>query len=142
MREIDYGPVAPKLHRAGTHRTRSPAETLAAYGPRMGELGITRLADVTGLDHVGLPVYMAVRPNARSLSVSQGKGIDRDSAKASALMEAIEGWHAERVELPLRYESLAALRRAGEAVLDVRRLQLHPGATLRDEAPIAWVHGY
>lgn len=132
---------APKAYRAGTHRTRTPAATVAAFAPRMREFGITRLADVTGLDHVGLPVFMAVRPNARNLSVSQGKGIDRDAARASALMEAIEGWHGERISLPLRYESFPALRRSAR-VLDIHRLQLRPGARLRDNVPLAWVQGY
>jgi hypothetical protein len=33
-------------------------------------MGITRLANVTCLDRVGVPVFQAVRPNARPLSVS------------------------------------------------------------------------
>jgi ribosomal protein S12 methylthiotransferase accessory factor YcaO len=37
-------------------------------------LPITRLANVTGLDTLGILVVMSVRPNSRSLSVSQGKG--------------------------------------------------------------------
>jgi len=52
-------------------------------------MGITRVANVTGLDHVGIPVVMACRPNARGLAVSQGKGLTLDAAKASAVMESI-----------------------------------------------------
>jgi ribosomal protein S12 methylthiotransferase accessory factor len=52
---------------------------------------------VTGLDTIGIPVFQAVRPFARSLSVSQGKGVTRAAAKVSALMEAIELHHAEIV---------------------------------------------
>jgi ribosomal protein S12 methylthiotransferase accessory factor len=63
----------------------------------MRPCGITRLADVTQLDRIGLPVFLAIRPNSRSLSTSQGKGIDADAARVSAMMEAIEGWHGERV---------------------------------------------
>jgi ribosomal protein S12 methylthiotransferase accessory factor len=107
----------------------------------MWDFGITRLADVTGLDVIGMPVYMAVRPNSRSLSVSQGKGLDRPSAKASALMESVEGWHAERADLPIRYESYAALRRSSP-VIDITRLPLRRGATLDFSAPMLWVTGY
>ena len=32
---------------------------------------------------IGLPVVMVVRPNARSLSVAQGKGLDLHAAKVS-----------------------------------------------------------
>ena len=77
-----------KRYRRGTHRTLSPAETLARFGIHARKLGITRLANVTGLDYLGIPVFMSIRPNSRSLSVSQGKGIDEDAAMASALMAA------------------------------------------------------
>src|SRR5690349_14780816 len=67
-----------KRYRRGTHRAVAPAETFARFARHARALGITRIADVTGLDYLGLPVFMAVRPNARSLSVCQGKGLDHD----------------------------------------------------------------
>jgi len=133
--------VAPKRFRDGTHRVCPPDETLTAFGPRMGEFGITRLADVTGLDIIGIPVYMAVRPNARSLSVSQGKGLDRAAAKSSALMESIEGWHAEHIQLPLRYASYAELRGTMPTV-DITQLPLRRGGSLDLVKPMLWVEGY
>ena len=54
------------------------AALLRALQPKLAAVGITRLADVTGLDRVGLPVVLAVRPLGRSLAVSQGKGLTRD----------------------------------------------------------------
>ncbi|MCY1058146.1 YcaO-like family protein [Nannocystis sp. SCPEA4] len=134
--------AAPKGHTAGTHRTRSPAATLQAYRPLMPRLGITRLADVTGLDVVGIPVVQAVRPNARSVSVSQGKGVDREAAAASALMEAIEAWHGEHVAVPLRYERATALRREGEAVVDLHRLPRRADAEVREDLPLLWCRGW
>ena len=98
-----------KRLRSGTHRTRLPAETLARIQPIAHQFGITRVANVTGLDRVGIPVALAIRPNARALAVSQGKGRTIEAAKASALMESIEIWHAERVALPLRYGTVADL---------------------------------
>lgn len=86
---------APAAFRFGTHRRCSPAATLAAIRPLAARCGVTRLADVTGLDTIGIPVFQAIRPLARSLSVSQGKGITRVAARVSALMEAIELYHAE-----------------------------------------------
>ena len=134
--------AAPKGHTAGTHRTRSPAATLQAYRPLMPRLGITRLADVTGLDVVGVPVVQAVRPNARSVSVSQGKGVDREAAAASALMEAIEAWHGEHVAVPLRHERATALRREGEAVVDLHRLPRRAEADVREDLPLLWCRGW
>nr|WP_295370002.1 YcaO-like family protein [uncultured Sphingosinicella sp.] len=57
--------------------------------------GVTRLADITGLDRVGLPVWQAVRPEGRALSVHQGKGASPLAAKIGALCEAIESHCAE-----------------------------------------------
>jgi YcaO-like protein with predicted kinase domain len=130
----------PKRYRWGTHRTCSPAETVAAVRPLMAGLGITRVADVTGLDCVGLPVFMAVRPNSRAVSVAQGKGITRDAAVASALMEAVEGWHGERVAVPLAYDSYASLGRRARAV-DVMRLPVRRGAVCGPSYPMLWAQG-
>ncbi len=60
-------------------------------------LGISRLADITGLDRLGIPVIQAVRPLALSNTVSQGKGCDRDSAALSAILESAETFLAEKV---------------------------------------------
>jgi len=129
-----------KQHRSGTHRVRSPAETLRAFTPLMPRLGITRLSNVTGLDRVGIPVWAAIRPNARLLAVAQGKGLDHDAAKASALMESIEHWHAEHLPPPGREASIAALRRTSP-ILDVDH-QDGREPTLGDEEAIGWHEGY
>jgi ribosomal protein S12 methylthiotransferase accessory factor len=63
--------------------------------------GVTRLADVTGLDRIGLPVWQAIRPFGRSLSVHQGKGLDAWQARLGACMEAIECSHAEAWTAPM-----------------------------------------
>ena len=83
------------LHLGSTIRGESPASTLAKLQWVMPAMGITRVANVTGLDHIGIPVALCIRPNAKHLSVSQGKGQTWELAKISAIMEAIEGYHAE-----------------------------------------------
>jgi ribosomal protein S12 methylthiotransferase accessory factor len=87
-----------KTYFEGTHRACPPEETLDRIRPVLPRLGITRLASLAGLDDIGIPVYQAVRPNARLLSVAQGKGLTPAAAKVSAAMESIEMWHAERPE--------------------------------------------
>ncbi len=125
----------------GTRRTRAPGQTLSDYGRFMTEVGITRLANVTGLDVIGIPVVQAVRPNARSLSVSQGKGVNLDAAKASAMMEAIELWHAERIELPCRMASWRAMRTATR-VVDLEALPRLKGGRIRPDEQRAWLQGW
>ena len=57
--------------------------------------GITRVADISSLDVTCLPVATAIRPTAKTLQVSNGKGLTIDAAKVSAMMEGIEIFHAE-----------------------------------------------
>lgn len=79
----------------GTLRARTPQQTLDFVRPKLARIGITRIARVTGLDHVGIPVSMAIRPASKNLSVSQGKGFTPLLADVSAVMESIEFHHAE-----------------------------------------------
>ena len=88
---------------------------------QLGAIGITRVANLTGLDTIGIPTVQAIRPNARSLSVAQGKGCDLESAKASAVMESIEQYLAERPAVPLRWASYSELS-GKSTVVDVSRL--------------------
>lgn len=109
-----------KAHRAGTTRVTSPEQTLARLRPLLSDFGITRVADVTGMDCIGIPTVMVVRPNARSVSVSQGKGVDLVTAKVSGIMESVELFHAERVLRPLYLANLREIRGIGR-VADVER---------------------
>ncbi len=87
-----------KAYFLGTHRTKTPPETWNWISDKLELIGISRVADLTGLDRLGIPVYQAVRPKSRNLSVSQGKAITRIGAKVGAAMEAAELWHAEKLE--------------------------------------------
>ena len=130
--------VATKCYRRGTDRAAMPEATLARVAPHLTRLGITRIADLTGLDRIGIPVVAAIRPNARSLSVYQGKGLDLHAARASGVMEALESWHAEHVCLPLRLGSRQEL--AGELPLvDTDRLPRALATAADDQQPLLWV---
>lgn len=75
---------------------------------RQAELGITRVADLTGLDVIGIPVVQAIRPGSLANAVSQGKGIRLEEAVVSAVMEAAEQCFAERLD---RYRPIRASAR-------------------------------
>lgn len=132
--------VALKTWRRGTHRTVAPAETVARVRPLAAAMGITRLANVTGLDRIGLPVVMVCRPNARSVTVAQGKGVDLDAAKASGLMEAAEAHHAETIEAPLRLASGRQLRRR-HRLIDIARLPRSLEGEFDEHARMLWIEG-
>ena len=82
----------------GTHRVIPPQKTIENNEGKLKTAGITRIADITDLDRIGLPVYTAIRPTAEygGVSIYGGKGISKDHAKASAIMEGFERYSAER----------------------------------------------
>ncbi|MDG2114905.1 MAG: YcaO-like family protein [Actinomycetota bacterium] len=134
-------PVIEKHFFGGTHRVRSPADTIERVTPLFPAMGITRVADVTGLDRIGIPVVVVCRPNSRSLSVSQGKGTTLDAAAASGIMESIESWHAERVELPLLCGSYDDLRR-GRRLARVSELPRTSYGGFHAHLPLLWIEGF
>jgi YcaO-like protein with predicted kinase domain len=129
----------PKAFRQGTHRIVEPSDTLTRYRPLAQSMGITRLGNITGLDRIGIPVVAAIRPNSRSVSVSQGKGLDLSQAMASALMEAVEGFHAEEVGEGRRaaYRELARDR----DVVDPLTL-CTTGRRFDVDGSISWLEGF
>ena len=84
----------------GTHRIIPPAKTIENHENKAKIAGITRITEITDLDRVGLPVFSAIRPTAEdgAISIYGGKGISKDHAKASALMEGFERYSAEKHE--------------------------------------------
>jgi len=133
-------PSGFKVYRRGTHRAATPEDTLSRVRPLMDAFGITRIANLTGLDRIGIPVVMVCRPNARSSAVFHGKGIDIATAKASGLMEAIETWHAEHVQLPLRFGSVTDLRH-NHRLVDIDGLARISTTRFTPHVPILWVEG-
>lgn len=132
--------ATPKGFFEGTHRLVPPAETLRRIAPVAPGVGITRVANVTGLDRIGIPVVMVCRPNARSISVSQGKGLSLDAAKVSGLMESIELHHAEHVTLPLLLGSWREL--CGDVRLAaVTRSPVRRGARFHRDLRMLWMEG-
>ncbi len=78
--------------------------------------GVTRLAEITALDAIGLPVWQSIRPASRALSVHQGKGRTSGDAKLGALGEAIESAAAETTPPDIRDKSYLAIGRSMRAV--------------------------
>lgn len=132
--------TAIKGCRSGGRRLCTPAQTWARMQPLLPIFGISRVADITGLDRIGIPVFTACRPNSRSLSVFQGKGATRDAARVSAVMEAFETWCAEHIDHPLRFGSIDELCHL-HPLIDVTRLPLmHPDG-IDPGLPFLWIEG-
>ncbi len=125
-----------KQLREGAHRAARLADTLRRARAVAPRIGLTRVGFLTGLDRIGIPVAMAVRPNARSAAISLGKGLTPEHAMASGLMESIECWHAETIERP----TPMAPAPAGRA-LDVSRLPPLTESAWDATPEIPWIEG-
>jgi YcaO-like protein with predicted kinase domain len=100
--------------------------------------GVTRLADVTRLDNLGVFVFQAVRPLGATLAVHQGKALDPRGAMIGALMEALECDRAEDFEgepMTAAFRDLAPDERAASLADFAYARDRPPG----DDEPLRWV---
>ncbi|MHC0023475.1 YcaO-like family protein [Enterobacter vonholyi] len=125
----------------GSNRSKSAIDTLNDIKPLFDYAGITRLADITRLDRIGIPVTLAIRPNSRTLAVSSGKGLDLESALVSGAMEALELFHSEYSRLDvfsMPYEELGKLYNS----IPCELLPLKNGSLFNPEWPETWTLGW
>jgi ribosomal protein S12 methylthiotransferase accessory factor len=140
LRFYDHVLDAPARLRDGTQRAASLAATWKRFAPAMRRAGITRIADLTGLDDLGIPVAAAIRPLGKSLATQQGKGLTFAAARVSALMESLETWTAEELAIPRIRGSTSQLAKRHN-VVDVELLA-RPRGTLDRGARWDWVEGF
>lgn len=125
----------------GIERSVPAAQTVDCAASVAESLGVTRVADITGLDRIGIPVYSAIVPDsADNLSVYNGKGMRAIDAKAGALMEAIERQTALKARLPMIEESYAHLSENACAI-DPRRINYKLAANYSEDRVYSWCRG-
>ncbi|HEY3419249.1 MAG TPA: YcaO-related McrA-glycine thioamidation protein [Methanomassiliicoccales archaeon] len=125
------------------YRTEDPEETLSRIEPLIKKAGISRVADITGLDRIGIPVFSTIRPSAETgaISIYNGKGLTPTQARISAIMEGIERYSAEMHGDVLVRELMDDMLAKGNA-LDPRELILPIYTKMRlKDMPIAWSKG-
>jgi ribosomal protein S12 methylthiotransferase accessory factor len=126
------------LYRTGTYRSASPESTRERMLPMLDRFSITRVADITHLDEIGIPTMVCYRPDSKTLAMGMGSGIDPAQAWVSAVMESVETWHLEYARLPMAGTGSA------DAVgldYDVRALSLTPNSPVTSRTPLDWVTG-
>jgi ribosomal protein S12 methylthiotransferase accessory factor len=142
MSSVDESAPTSKKYTRGTHRELTPDQTLARIEPHLLEFGVTRCADVTWLDRIGIPVYTGIRPITHSVEVSAGKGATQVAAKVSCLMEAIEVAHWDTPLRSFRRASFAELAKEGSHVIPPEGLPDYMGSGWYDEDRVVeWVEG-
>jgi ribosomal protein S12 methylthiotransferase accessory factor len=127
-----------KKYKDDTHRAIPPEETLKRADAKLPAAGITRVADITNLDRIGIPVFSSIRPMADrgAISVYNGKGATPTEARVSAMMEGLERYSAEIRDRQLRIERFSRL----DGALDPRELILPVDAD--PDAMMPWATGW
>ena len=123
----------------GPPRGADPSETLERIRPLFAEAGITRLAHVTYLDKHDIPVTLSIRPNAKSMTCSSGKGLTLEAALVSGAMEGLELYAAEDPSIPwfsATYEELDCARVPTERLPFRAESRFHPAR--RERWHMAW----
>lgn len=112
-------------------------EAFERVRPNLASAGVTRVAEITGLDRIGIPTFISVRPAARTLAVDSGKGATVEAARASAAYESIERHVAETADVPYVMLTLEELEAYENFTTDVPRVR---GSVLRTgvKYPFAW----
>ncbi|MEU4160702.1 YcaO-like family protein [Actinoplanes sp. NPDC026670] len=124
--------------RPGSFRAATAEQTWERIRPMLPRFGITRVADITWLDEVGLPVHVAYRPTGRCLAVTVGTGLTMAQSRVAATMESIEGWHAENPRHAVAVRAPAVDLDLG---FDPRSLHLAPRSPLTGRTVLDWIAG-
>jgi ribosomal protein S12 methylthiotransferase accessory factor len=130
----------PVKYFGGTHRCRNPEETIEKVEGKLRVVGVTRIAEITHLDRIGIPVYSAIRPGAAegAVSIYAGKGASKPQAKASAMMEAFERYSAEQQETDNEKTLLGSFAEI-EGAIDPRSLILPANSSNFENKDISWI---
>jgi ribosomal protein S12 methylthiotransferase accessory factor len=136
-------PPAPKLS-ALSERVVPIEETARRVSSVIGRIPVTRVADLTPMDYLRLPVYSAVTPLALDLTTHLGKGNDDVSARVSALMEAVERVSGEACPPgSTTYASFDALcRTGGAAPANPFHFDLPADSAYSPELSFNWIEGF
>jgi YcaO-like protein with predicted kinase domain len=141
----EHWKLAPlrKYSRQGVVRCVPPGTTIRRATAVLKQAGITRIADVTHLDRVGIPNFMSVRPLDLDPGISyyNGKGTTRDDAHAGAIMEGIERHAGEYCDYEVVVSSFNKLRKRA-ACVKPDEIIVPAIAEYSDDLEIEWVCGY
>jgi ribosomal protein S12 methylthiotransferase accessory factor len=134
----------PKGYTKDTHRVVPPEETLKRVEKVMPGIGVTRVAEISGLDRIGIPVYSAIRPGSAkgAISVYAGKGATPVEARVSVMMEAVERYSSEFQKADKGRVKVGTFSEVSNGVKAIEPKSLIlPGILLQD-IRLDWIDGY
>jgi YcaO-like protein with predicted kinase domain len=132
-----------KYSSSGVVRSVDPWTTIRRARAVVEQAGITRVAEVTYLDRLGIPNFMSVRPRDLDPGISyyNGKGTTRGDAYAGALMEAIERHAGEYCSYTVVRGSHRELKRR-HACVDPSDVIVPRFSDYSDDMELEWVSGF
>jgi ribosomal protein S12 methylthiotransferase accessory factor len=141
--EYWLGSSETKYSSSGVERSVRPAATIRRARAVLDIIGVTRVADVTDLDRVGIPNFMTVRPHdlGPGISYYNGKGTTRADAHAGAMMEAIERHAGERYDGPVIVSSHYNLR-SDHRCIDPLEINVPMVRKYSEHLMLEWVLGF
>ena len=141
--EYWLGPGEAKYSGSGVERSVRPSATIRRARAVLELIGVTKVADVTDLDRVGIPNFMTVRPHdlGPGISYYNGKGTTRADAYAGAMMEAIERHAGERYDGPVIASSHYNLR-SEHACVDPLEIHVPMVRKYSEHSMLEWVLGF
>jgi ribosomal protein S12 methylthiotransferase accessory factor len=141
--EYWLGPREVKYSGSGVERSVRPSATIRRARAVLDTIGVTKVADVTGLDRVGIPNFMTVRPHdlGPGISYYNGKGTTRADAYAGAMMEAIERHAGERYDGPVIASSYHNVR-SEHACVDPLEIHVPMVRKYSEHLMLEWVLGF
>ncbi len=105
--------------------------------------GVTRVANITGLDRLGIPVHSAIVPKSGDfVSVYSGRGLTPINSRIGALLEAVERQIALSAKLPIIEECYRKIRAGKVAVVNPRAFTHKLQDDYSEGRPYWWVEGY
>ncbi|MBN2439443.1 MAG: YcaO-like family protein [Deltaproteobacteria bacterium] len=126
---------------SGEARSLSASAALRKMMPFLKRIGVTRVANLTGMTRTGIPVANAVRPGLCGPSVTHGKGLTVEAAMASACGEAIERYHAFEAP-PHAFPSTYRDLEKRHAVIPLERLPLSKHSLFNPDVVEYWALGW
>jgi ribosomal protein S12 methylthiotransferase accessory factor len=141
--EYWLGSREAKYSGSGVERSVRPGATIRRARAVLDIIGVTKVADVTDLDRVGIPNFMTVRPHdlGPGISYYNGKGTTRADAYAGAMMEAIERHAGERYDGPVIVASHRNMR-SEHACVDPLEIHVPMVRGYSDRLMLEWVEGF
>jgi YcaO-like protein with predicted kinase domain len=132
------------LAKAG--RCSGRVATLDAMGTRaealLDRVPVTRVSDISRLEQSALPVFSATTPLARDLTTHMGKGLTRQAARLSAVMEAVERISAETPPATVIRAAHRQLLTRDKNCIDPERFDLPPTTAYHPDLELDWIAGW